>query len=450
MSDHLLLLFVYLCLAILPSLVFSKEYFPSELPNPYISKQNAIFCGHDGEVEKSKICDPDHLLNKNEIEQIEKLIQDASTKANIYLVIIDEIAMEYKLANKNLDSNYDISSTFGIDLYLQWGIGSGISGGDYGILVILSSVEGYVNVIKGSNIADQISLNAISNIIRKAKRKPIAPGYTSNKILTDLITILTGKKTVSHFETSTFGRYKTKTMTLFDLWPIGLLGAVAIIYQLYKINKFKNLKAGYYKLGELIKDIQSLKNGVKIYNCPHCLTAFEPIVNPRSHRHNYKDKGGSGSGQGSSPNNINNNTSNDSTPESESSTLLCGHTFCIRCYYKFLYGDSVAKPVCLICQKAVNMMLQDSLNLNTTTVTGGNSPKNKHFIDYQEINYRIQRLYYHNSTTFDSLSLQAIEIEIESKNINNLILLIENRKKAVEASLIPSMTKTAGKKKKKV
>ena len=402
------LVYVFLLVLQLPSLVLSKAYFPNDLPNPYASKENAKLCGHHDGIEQSKICDPDNFLTKNEIEQIEKAIQDVSTKADVYVIVLDEIAMDYKLTHKSVGNTHDISSKFGIDLYLQWGIGTDRRDGDFGILVLVSRVESYANVIKGTGIANLISQNAISNIIAKATRKPVAMGYTSHKVITDLGSILLGKKTVSHFETTAFGRYKTKTVTLFDLWPIGLLIVAIIMYQLYKIQKIKNVKAGYYMLNELIKDIQSLKNSQKVPNCPHCLTFYE----------------------------------------SETETLICGHTFCKKCYQQYIGDQSgFIKPSCFICKK-------NTISDTTTTTAAASSDnaasKHKHSVDYQEVQYRIQRLHHYNSTTFDSVNLQAIDIAIESKNITTVISLLENRKKAVEASMIPLMTRTASKKKKKV
>jgi uncharacterized membrane protein YgcG len=295
----------------------------NSIPNPMIEP---YACGREN-IPKSSVCDPDHILTKDDKNEIEGYINKVTT-AQIAVAVIDKMSLSEVFTNDKTIA----SEKFARKLHDKWGVGSAEK--NDGILIFLSISDRLTYISTGSGVQHKLNYDAIQAVIQHMRgflRKQQYGRAVGNAIIqidlllsgqkSEILEAYSAKKSSSGESSSEF--YITVGVFLFFIVVMGYMSHRSS-------RRMDRCQKGKEMLNKLMKAVDEdgktqggdgNSTGSNTYltsSCPICLEDFPPV--DRRANVEYANK----------------------IPMA----LQCGHVFCKGCLEEYLLNDGCKCPIC--------------------------------------------------------------------------------------------------------
>ncbi|KAJ1420230.1 TLP18.3, Psb32 and MOLO-1 founding proteins of phosphatase-domain-containing protein [Ochromonadaceae sp. CCMP2298] len=345
---------------------------PSPMTDP-------LMCGRK-DVPRSALCDPDHLLPKDQQDEIEGHINSIE-KGQVAVAIVSRMDLtEY---GGDVDKS---ASRFARSLHDRWGVGDKVK--NDGVLVFLSIADRAVYISTGAGSSKLLGGAAVEGIIQRMKSLLRVKQYGKALVncVIEVSLALEGKLPSS--SSQDYGDPGSYFMPIVFFTVI----VFSVLLPLWQKRKLSRMERGQVLLESLMTGVDNTATGNRFYtsSCPICLEDFPVSAPPPPEVVNAgdtypdtvistssdveEDFGGAEAGEGEEQRNLlanlgpnpktptfnalhvplDNLTAVVAQPESglKAMALRCGHTFCADCLKTFLKSAEGRK--CPICRMPVH------------------------------------------------------------------------------------------------
>lgn len=381
-----LILVCAICLLRL-QLVATKSYSPTDIPNPMLSVENAVFCGRPG-VDRSAICDPENIISKSSKDVIEGFINKATT-SQIGVVVISSMAKSFI----RLQSIETASEKFARTIHDTWQVGDKFT--NNGVLVFLSIEDRAFFVSTGVGVSNALTVEHIHSILEHAKSKlrmnAIGPAVEGIIVEIDMIISSPAEYKKQSFEHRTVSDSVSNDSDSLSLLLVAAFVLLAGGFGFYQSRQKTELERGKLALDKLITEVKHMEtdNKFKCSSCPICLEDFPvSITEAESDQHLLANanKCNTSSNDGEdiesatstddekqdllrridrlAPEPIHSSTlytpPGNASKDKESSdkrrpmSLQCGHLFCYECISSHLKSGNAGASKCPICREPID------------------------------------------------------------------------------------------------